>query len=195
MSDPAATLTCARCDKSLTADDRVEASGKVFCRSCYETLKAELRQAVERMSTGVNYPMATVGAILGGVIGILLWWAFTVITKISFGLVAVAIGFLVGHGAVRLAGGKRTAGLQALSIVVAVASFVVATYLVNMTFINQHLAQRGETWRLAFPPSNLTLFYRVLSATFGVMDVVFLAIVVWEAWRIPRPITLPAGTA
>jgi hypothetical protein len=187
------TSTCARCEKALGPDDRVEAGDRVFCRSCYDTLKFELQRGVRSMSEDVNYPMAAVGAVLGGALGVALWWGFTVLTKIAFGLVAVAIGFLVGHGTIRFAGNKRTAGLQALAIVVAALCFGVASYLVNMTFINAELARRGEAWRIPFPPSSLTLFFRVIAASFGVMEVVFLGIVVWEAWRIPRPIRLPPG--
>jgi hypothetical protein len=110
---------------------------------------------------------------------------------IAFGLFAVAIGFLVGQGTVRFSGGKRTAGLQALSVGVALLSYVGATYLVNMTFINQALAKQGETFRVGFPPASLGLLFRVVTVDFGMMDLVFLAIVVWEAWKIPRAIALP----
>src|SRR5205085_8546226 len=59
MSDappPAApgTATCARCDKPLTDADRVLAADRAFCRSCYETLKFELQQAVTRMSQDIT---------------------------------------------------------------------------------------------------------------------------------------------
>ena len=70
-------------------------------------------------------------------------------------------------------------------------AFAVATYLVNMTFINQQLALQGQTWKIPFPPPNLDVLYRVIAVGFGFMDVVFLAIVGWEAWIIPRPIRLP----
>lgn len=192
--DASTGTTCARCHKTLTANDRVEASGRVFCRSCNEALRFELRRSVDAMSTDVNYPKAVAGAVLGGILGALAWWGFTVLTQIAFGLVAVAIGFLVGHGAMRFAGGKRTVGLQVLAVAVAVVCFIVATYLVNMTFINQHLASRGEAWRVPFPPPNLPIFYRVVATGFGVMDVVFLAIVMWEAWIIPRPVKLAEAT-
>ena len=172
----------------MTADDRV------FCRSCYETLTFELQRAVAAMSEDVNYPMAALGAVLGGVAGVLIWWGFTVLTKIGFGLIAVAIGFLVGHGAMRFAGGKRSQGLQMLAVMVGAVAFLVAAYLVNMTFINDMLAQRGAPWRVTFPPASLTMFYRVLEANFGIMKLVFLAIVIYEAWIIPRPLklTLPS---
>lgn len=186
----AAATTCARCDKALTANDRVEAGDRVFCRSCYETLKVQLQQAADSRSRDVNYPRAAVGALLGGALGVLLWWGFTVLTKFAFGLAAVAIGFLVGHGTTRFAGGKRSAGLQGLAVVVATVCFAVARYLVNMTFINQTLARQGETWRVSFPPPSLDMFGRVVALDFGIMDAVFLAIVVWQAWSIPRPLEL-----
>ncbi len=189
-----AAAKCARCEKTLIEGDHVAAQDRVFCRSCYEVLKFELKRTVASLSEDINYPMAVLGAVLGGAAGVLAWWGFTVLTKIGFGLVAVAIGFLVGHGAARFAGGKRSVGLQVLAVAVGTLSFLVAAYLVNMTFINEALAQRGEAWRVPFPPAGLDMFYKVLAVNFGVMKFVFLAIVVYEAWIIPRPVklTLPS---
>jgi hypothetical protein len=199
LSDTDPTVTapppaCARCEKTLTPGDIVVAQDRVFCRSCYETLTHELQRTVASLSADVNYPMATVGAVLGGIAGILVWWGFTALTRIGFGLIAVAIGFLVGHGAVRFAGGKRSVGLQTIAVVVGALSFLVAAYLVNMTFINEVLAERGDAGRMPFPPASLDMFYRVLAINFGVMKLVFLAIVIYEAWVIPRPpkLHLPA---
>jgi hypothetical protein len=92
-------------------------------------------------------------------------------------------------------GGKRSRGLQAVSIGAAVVSYAVATYLVNMTFINQDIANQGEAFRVGFPPQSAALFLRVVAADLGIMDLVFLAIAVWEAWRIPRPLALPGAGA
>ena len=194
-SEIEATETCAQCGKRLTAGDRVASGDRLFCRDCYASLRAELEQAVAVMASDVPYGRAALGAVLGGIAGVLVWWGFTVLTHIGFGLIAVAIGFLVGEGAVRFAGGKRSNGLQLLSVSVAVASFALATYLVNMTFINRQLAQAGEGFRVAFPPQNLELLFKVLSADFGLMDFVFLAIVVYEAWKIPRPLLFPPNAA
>lgn len=198
MTEPesaAAPEVCAQCGRTLSPDDRVATGDRVFCRSCYGALRAELEQAVTAMSSDVNYANAAVGAVLGGAVGALAWWGFTVLTKISFGLVAVAIGYLTGLGAVKFAGDRRSGGLQALSIVVALASYAVATYLVNMTFANRALAAQGEAFRVAFPPQSFDLFVKVLSLGFGLMDLVFLAIVVYEAWRIPKPLALPPDAA
>jgi hypothetical protein len=181
---------CGRCQAALTDSDRVPAQDRFFCRTSYEILKLQLRTTVASMSENVNYPMAALGAVVGGTAGVLAWWGFTVLTKIGFGLLAVGIGYLVGQGAARGAGGKRSVGLQVLSVVVGAVSFLVAAYLVNMTFINQALAEQGRPFRVPFPPASLGLFYRVLAANFGLMKFVFLAIVVYEAWIIPRPLKL-----
>ena len=74
-----------------------------------------------------------------------------------------------------------------IALVAGAIAFLVATYLVNMTFVNQALQERGESWRLPFPPDSLQTFYRIIAPNFGVMKLVFLAIVVYEAWVIPRP--------
>ena len=192
---PAAPETCARCERTLSESDRVPAGDRVFCRSCYETLRMELEQAVNAMSTGINYPMAAVGALLGGALGAAVWWGFTVLTHIAFGLIAVAIGFLAAHGAGRFAGNKRSGGLQLLAIGASILSFFAASYLVNMTFLNQELVRRGETWRLGVVPASVGQFLSVVSLGFGLMDLVFLAIVVYQAWSIPRPLKLPAPAA
>jgi len=183
--------TCAQCGKILVPEDRVAAGDRVFCRQCYASLRAELEQAVGSMSSDINYVAATLGAVLGGAAGALLWWGITVVTNIAFGLVAIAIGFLAGLGTVKFASGKRSRGLQLISIAVSLVSYAAATYLVNMTFANRALAAQGEAFRLAFPPQNLGLFMEVVSLDFGLMDVVFLAIIVYEAWKIPRPLALP----
>jgi hypothetical protein len=138
--------------------------------------------------------MAFVGAVLGGAAGAALWWGFTVLTKISFGLIAVAIGYAVGWGTVRFAGDKRSRGLQILSATVALAGYFFATYLVNATFINKALAERGDAQRLDLFTLDPTLFTRVVALGFGLMDLVFLAIVLWQAWQMPAPLKLPDRT-
>jgi len=191
----AVAATCAQCSKALTPEDRVAAGDRQFCRTCYESLRAELEQVAAAQSSDIPYLNATLGAVLGGMAGVLAWWGFTVLTRWSVGLLAVAIGFLVGHGAVRFSGGKRSRGLQLLSIGVALVSYVCATYLVNMTFINQGLAKQGDALRIGFPPQTLELLLMVVTTGFGAMDLVFLAIVVYEAWKIPRPLMLPPNAA
>jgi len=185
-------VRCAECQSLLRdGDDRQVTPGGTFCRICYDKLSAQLTDAIAAQGRDINYGMAILGGVLGGAIGVFAWWGFTVLTEISFGLVAVVIGLAVGHGVVRLSGGKKSASLQGLAIALAVLSYAYATYLVNRTFIERYLAGQGTPTSLPVVPGP-AMFYRVATVSFGIMDVVFLAIVVYEAWKIPRPARIPA---
>jgi hypothetical protein len=188
-------VTCDRCQRTLSDIERVSAGGKTFCPSCFEALQAELHSAVDQMSRDVNYPMATAGALLGGAVGALVWWVVTVTTNIAFGLIAVVIGFLSGHGAVFLAGGKRSRGLQVVATLAAVASFLAANYLVNRSIVNKALAGEADFTPIGIIPASLGQLILVSIATFSIMDVVFLGIVVWQAWVIPQLPRIPKAAA
>jgi hypothetical protein len=181
---------CAECRMPFAAgQERVKTDDAQFCRSCFDRLSFELQQAVAAQGEDINYAGATLGALLGAAVGVVAWWGFTVLTGIAFGLVAVVIGMAVSRGVILLSGGKRHRNLQVLSVVVSIAAFGYASYLVNRSFIMKAMAEKGEEAALPLVPS-LELLFRVVSVSFGVMDLVFLAIVVYEAWRIPAPIQL-----
>ena len=115
------------------------------------------------------------------------------VTEISFGLIAVAIGFATGHGVMRLSGGKRHLNLQLISVAISIVGFAYATYLVNRTFIVRAFAEEGQEAIVPWVPG-LELFYNVVAAGFGIMNFVFLAIVIWEAWKIPAPVQIATGS-
>lgn len=187
-------VRCAECHTVLReGQDREVTDDGVFCRPCFNNLTAELGQALVTQGTDVNYPAALLGGVLGGAAGAAVWWGFTVVTNIAFGLVAVVIGVAVGKGTVLLSGNKRHLNLQLLSVLVSLVAFFYATFLVNRTFIQQAFAKRGETLIIPFLPEP-DQFFRVVTAGFDFMDLVFLAIVVWEAWKIPAPIQLGAAS-
>lgn len=192
--EQSAEVRCAQCNTRLSeGDDREVTDDGTFCRHCFDSLTAQLHQAIGEQGQGINYPMATVGGLLGGVLGALVWWGFTAVTGIAFGLVAIVIGFAVGKGTVMLAGDKRHLNLQILSVGIALASFAYSTYLVNRTFIHKAWAADPEPYtELPLLPS-VELFSQVATAGASIMDLVFLAIVVWEAWKIPAPIKLGDG--
>ena len=186
---------CVRCQTTLVANDVVTVDDRAFCRTCSDIYRMQLRNRSAGRpgvrSEGVNYPMAMLGAVLGGTVGTLAWWGLTVLTRTGFGVLAVVIGLVVGYGTLLFAGGKRSVGLQALSLVTGVLSFLVAAYLVNMTLLNQLLAQRGDAARVAFPPTSLETFYKVTAINFGIMKTAFLGVIAYLAWVIPRPGKLP----
>ncbi len=183
-------VNCAECGTTLeaNADHEVTDDG-TFCRSCFNNLTMQLQQATAAQGQEINYSMAFAGALAGAAIGVVAWWGFTVLTEISFGLVAIVIGIAVGKGAVMLSGGKRSTGLQGMSIGVSILAFFYATYLVNRTFLHRAFEAEGMDGTLPLVPGIGTLV-EVVGLNFGIMDLVFLAIVVYEAWKIPAPIRL-----
>lgn len=186
-------VRCAECGTVLQeGQDREVTEGGVFCRPCFEGLTAQLRQVLDAQGQDVDYGKAVAGGLAGAALGVLAWWGFTVLTHIAFGLVAVVIGVAVGKGVVMGSGNRRHRNLQVLSAAISAAGFVYASYLVNRSFIHKAYAERGEpiTLPLLPPPE---LFFRVVAAGFGVMDLVFLAIVLYEAWKIPAPVEIPVG--
>lgn len=189
-----AAVQCRQCDRTLDeGEDREVTTGGVFCAPCYADLKRQLEIEVARQSVGINHLGAAAGGVVGGAVGATIWWGFTVVTQISFGLVAVVIGVLVGKGVLRASDGKRAVSLQAISAVIAAVAYVYASYLVDRSFLLAAVAA-DPSWQgasvtlpLLAPPG---LMFAVLRAGFEVFDLVFLAIVVYQAWKMPAPFKL-----
>lgn len=185
-------VRCAECSTVIReGEDCERTEGGTFCRGCYERLMYELRQAAAAMGTNVNWPLAAAGGLIGAAGGALVWWGFTIATGIAFGLVAIVIGFAAGKGVVLASGGKRHVGLQILSAAIATLSFFYASYLVDRTFILEAAAEDGSPLMIPLLPAS-DLFVAVIGAGFDAMDLVFLAIVLYEAWKIPSPAALRA---
>jgi hypothetical protein len=184
---------CLQCERVLLPTEDVERTGDggVFCRSCFESLRGQVETVVRVQGSDINYGTAAVGGVLGGALGSLVWWGFTVLTKISFGLVAIVIGFAVGKGIQMATGRKRSRGLQLLAAGISVVAYVYATYCVNRTFILRELEDPTVTIPLAPDPS---LMFQVVRAGFNFFDVIFLAIVVWQAWKMLAPFRLPRAS-
>ena len=122
-------------------------------------------------------------------IGVLVWWGFTVATNYSLGLIAIGIGFGAGKGIEILTGGKRHLNLQIMAVAISVLAFVYAKYLVTRTFIQQAYIEQGEEVLLPLLPDP-GLLVEVLKLNAGLFDLIFLAIVVFQAWKMPAPIEL-----
>jgi hypothetical protein len=178
---------CKACAKLLTGDDGEEARRHGYCRECFKTSPEYVGSSAYALTTGINYPMAVTGALLGGFLGSLLWWGVAVASGYRFGLIAVAIGFAVGLGTSLLAGRKRSVGLGVLALVVTLLAYVSATYLVNATFINRSVGEAGTAGMLPLFTIDLGLFLRVVTVGFGMMDLVFLGIALWTAWGLAGP--------
>jgi hypothetical protein len=183
-------VRCAECETVLVeGQDRETTEDAVFCRPCFNNLSAQLQDVLAAQGQDINYLNAVVGGLGGAALGVVVWWGFTVLTNIAFGLVAVVIGFAVGKGILLLTGGKRHLNLQILSGVIAIVAYFYASYLVTRSFINEALLADGQDMVLTMLPDP-SLFVEVISLGFGFMDVVFLAFVLIQAWKMPAPLKI-----
>jgi hypothetical protein len=184
-------VRCAECSTLLPEGTDIETTdGGTFCRYCFNALTTQVQRSVSAQGENINYLMAAVGGLIGGVLGSLLWWGFTVVTNIAFGLVAIAIGFAVGKGVVLLSGHKRSQQLQIMSAVISAIFFFYASYLVNRTFILRLYADDHLDLMIPVLPTDPALFMEIVQANFSLLDFVFLAIVVYQAWKMPAPFRL-----
>ena len=185
-------IRCLECSTPISEGvATVRTARGVFCADCFARLKQQAQQVLAAQSENIDFTRALAGALLGGIGGAVVWWGVTIATHVSFGLVAIVIGVAVGKGIVMLTGGKRAQSLQVMSVMVAAAAYAVGTYLTKRTFILEYLHRQGKLVDLPLVPTSPSYFFGVVSAGFHAFDLVFLAIVVHQAWKIPAPVRLP----
>lgn len=183
--DPVEERTCRQCEQIFEpgADMEVTDQG-AFCRSCFNALAAEVEMLIRQQNQGISFPAAVVGGLAGAVVGALIWWGFTVVTKIQFGLVAIVIGITVAKGILLATRGRRSRELQVLSAGIAAGAYFYADYLVKRTFILQQSPEYARTLTVFPDPA---VFFNVARVTFDMFTLIFLAITVYQAWRLVEP--------
>lgn len=183
-----AILKCRQCEKAFGPDADMEVTPKgAFCRDCFNQLAAEVEFIVRQQSQGINYTVAVIGGLAGAAVGAAVWWGFTVVTKIQFGLVAVVIGITVAKGILMATGGRRARELQVLSAVIAALAYFYADYLVKRTFILQQSPEYARVLTLFPDPA---VFFDLSKMTFDMFTLIFLAITVYQAWKLVAPLDI-----
>lgn len=182
---------CLECDTPIAdGQDAVRTARGSFCRPCFAHLQDQVHRLVAVQSQDIDYPRAVAGAVLGGAAGAALWWGVTVVTRVAFGLLAIVIGIAVGKGVLTFTGGKRAQSLQVLSVGVAAVAYVVGMYLTSHTFIAQYLREHGRATELPLVPTSVDYALQVLRTGFRPFDLIFLAIAMHQAWKLPAPLRL-----
>jgi hypothetical protein len=188
-AEPVRPQVCGPCQAPLPGV-YFQANGSAVCADCYRGLQ----QAVERGSSGA-FGRALVFGTGGAIAGAALYYLVAAITGWEVGIVAIAVGILVGKGIRRGAGLHRHWVYPALGIALSYAA-IVSTYVPDVL----------QAWRLqeleelALPQGPgldvpLT-FGRVLAAflvasivpglalaKLEVMGPIILGIGLWEGWR------------
>jgi hypothetical protein len=124
-------------------------------------------------------------AVVGGVVwGLIVKWS-----EYEVGFAAWGIGFLAGIAILTATGGRRGVPLQALAVFFALLGILVGKYL-SYAWVLQEVAkeQTGGALELSvFSRDMVDLFREDLGAVFGWIDLLWVGLAVFTAWRALAP--------
>jgi hypothetical protein len=179
---------CRQCEQAFGPGEDMEVTSEgAFCRHCFNQLAAEVEVLIRQHNQGINYAAAVIGGLAGAAAGAAVWWGFTVFTKIQFGLVAIVIGITVAKGILMATRGRRSRELQVISAVIAALAYFYADYLVKRTFILEQSPEYARALTLLPGPA---VFFNVTRSTFDLFTLIFLAITVYQAWKLVEPFNI-----
>ena len=93
-------VTCATCQRAIT-DAYFDVNGTTVCESCHGEIA---RHAETPRGMGI-FVKATIFGVVAAILGAMLYYAVIAITNFEIGLVAIAIGYMVGFAVRKGAGG------------------------------------------------------------------------------------------
>ena len=133
-------------------------------------------------------PADLLGGLLGGLVAAILatavWYGVVAVSGFQVGIVAIAVGFLVGQGVVIGARRHGSVLLVALSAALTLLALVVAEYLILAHFAGQQLAAEGLAIEVVQPP-DFVISVVTESVQSDPLTLVFWAIALFQAVAIP----------
>jgi len=157
------------------------APGGVF--SAGSVLTGTPRPAPASPAGPINLVGGLIGGVAGAMIATLVWFGFVALTRFEVGLVAIAVGAVVGYGVVLGAGGRASFALIPISLVLTLAALLASEYLIVLRIGNEVAAQYGVTLDSAISTDPVTLIS--LGIRGDPLSLVFWAIAMFEAFVIP----------
>lgn len=152
-----------------------------LCADC--TAKAEA--AFEEESRNPQVPLALLLGLLAAVVGCVLWYAVVVITNYELGIVAIAIGWLVGFAVMFGAGRKRGLVLQVMAVLITLVALLFSEYLIVRHFVVKNLAEEGYTGIPLFLAPSIMFELIIEGIKASPTSLLFWAIALWQAFVTP----------
>jgi hypothetical protein len=162
--------------------DRVQARG--FVDTVYPQLA---RVAEEERYTGSALGPGIAGGLVAAVVGGFLWGLIVILSEYEIGIAAWGIGFIVGFGVVRFAGGAKGTPLQVVAVVSSVLGIVIGKYISYAYFFKQAVSDRFDVDISYFDSEIFRAFRENLGDVFGGFDLIWAGLAVVTAWKLTRP--------
>lgn len=146
------------------------------------------RGRVRKPLNVLSLPLALIGGSIGASIGAGIWAIASYLTGFEFGIGAVVLGGLTGAGAVFLSGNRHGFVIQFAALVNALGGIFLGRYLSGYLLMlsdSTDLAQAVD----AAPPfadKTMTALVEVLAANVTALDIIFVLLALYAAWRIAR---------
>lgn len=118
------------------------------------------------------------GALLAAVVGGAVWAAIAIQTDYEIGLLAWAIGGLAGFAVVKLSGGRTNVAHQLIAVIASLLGIFLGKYFIFSYLINEGLDGM-------FNNGLFTVFMDNIQEFFGAMDIVFIILAIFTAWKMP----------
>jgi hypothetical protein len=136
-------------------------------------------EVVERLRARQNFALAVPAGIAAAVVGAVGWALIVYVTHYETGLVAIAVGALVGY-AVRVAGQGVDQKFGILGAVCAALGWALGTVLADVGMLAQ---ARDMSFTEALGSLDLNGLMSLVTVAGDAMDLLFLAIAVYEGYR------------
>jgi hypothetical protein len=179
---------CAECLEAIAPGTEVtlrargpDGSPLVVCDACAANLEA-------RYQTETEQPDVVHGVLLGlilGFVGAIVWFGILATTGWEMQVISLGLGYVVGWGVKRGAGGKRGRKLQWLAVAATLVVMVFTEYLIGRYAVSRMLVEQGypSLPLLVRPDRMLAVLITMLSnvTTLALWGFAFLV-----AWTMPR---------
>lgn len=143
----------------------------------FETMSHD--EAIARLRAQQNFPLAIAAGLAAAVVGAVLWAVVVYVTNYSTGLMAIVVGALVGY-AVRTAGKGVDQQFGILGAVLAALGWALGTALADIAMV----AKEGQVDATALAGQlGVSGTAELFMAAADPMDLLFLAIAVWEGYK------------
>ena len=185
MSD----LNCVQCQRLIHDDEpREVVDSGTLCMNCYAQLRRVVEDHVGQFTRDVNYPLGFAANLAGATAGAAIYAASVALSGIDFALVAIAIPWLGVMAMDKLIGVKRTRAIQLMTVGISTVMFFFSRVLTVWIYVNQNAEEFGIE---AFPLADLPFVaIPLLIETFDPLDLLWVGIIVYSAWRRTQPIQL-----
>jgi hypothetical protein len=168
----AAQVTCTACKAHISTEYHV-LNGAVICARCRQRVEAQLAAG----GGASRVPLALLYGAGAAVAGAILYVAVALITGYTIGLIAVAVGWMVGKAVRKASGGVGGPVYQAIAVGFA--------YLSMLTLYAYPMLSRGLVQGVEGVVS--ILFLPFTQGVSNILGLVIMGFGLFEAWRLNAP--------